>query len=98
MPNKTLEAILAEQTKAKAQKREFRMLATLLAHQFHVSVGDQLVPIIGSGTEKNNIEAIAYWLAEHGHYIEEAKTTQLDPLNQLHNELNKQLLRLEIGG
>jgi hypothetical protein len=98
MSNKTIETVLEEQTKAKAQKREFRMLATLLAHQFHVSVGNHLVPMIGSGTEQNNIEAIAYWLAQHGHYIEEAKTTKLDPLNQLHNELNKQLLRLEIGG
>ena len=97
MPNKTLESVLEEQTKAKAQKREFRMLATLLAHQFHVSVGDHLVPLLGSGDEHSNVDAIAYWLAEHGHYIENMKTLKVDPLNRLHNELNKRLLAAELG-
>ena len=98
MPNKTLESVLEEQTKAKPQKRKFRILDTLLYHQFHVSVGDHLVPMIGSGTEQNNNEAIAYWLAQNGHYIEEAKTTQLAQLTQLHNEMNKQRFRQEDGG
>ena len=97
MPNKTLESVLEEQTKAKAQKREFRMLAKLLAQQFHVTQGAHLVPLLGSGDEHSNVDAIAYWLAEHGHYIENMKAMEVDPLNRLHNELNKRLLAAELG-
>ena len=97
MPNKTLESVLVEQTKAKAQKREFKMLAQLLAQQFHVTQGDHLVPLLGNGDEHSNVDAIAYWLAEHGHYIENMKALKVDPLNRLHNELNKRLLAAELG-
>ena len=97
MTNNNLEQLLIEQTKAKAHKREFRMLAQLLAQQFHVTQGSQLVALLGSGDERNNIEAIAYWLAEHGHYIEHMKAIRIDPLNRLHNELNKKLLSAQLG-
>jgi len=98
MTKHTLERLLEDQARLKAQRREFLMLAKLLAAQFRVSHGDHLVPILGCGKERNNIEAIAYWLACHGHYIESAKTMEVDPLNQLHNELNKKLLQAEIEG
>lgn len=92
-----LNQILVSDIQRKAQKREFRMLAELLAKQFHVTHGNHLVPLLGSGTEQTNIEAIAYWLAEHGHYIETMKTMKVDPLNRLHNELNRRLLSAELG-
>ena len=97
MNNTNLNNVLIEQTKRKAKKREFRMLAQLLAQQFHVSHGDHLVPLLGSGDERSNIEAISYWLAEHRDYIENMKALKVDPLNRLHNELNKRLLAAEIG-
>ncbi|MEY8241888.1 MAG: hypothetical protein RPT25_16190 [Cycloclasticus sp.] len=97
MNNSQLNDLLIKQTKLRAQKREFRMLAQLLAQQFHVSQGDQLVLLLGSGDERSNVEAIAYWLAEHGHYIEHMNARKVDPLNRLHNELNKRLLAAEIG-
>ncbi len=93
-----VDAFVLQDTKRKAKKREFRMLATLLAHQFHVTQGDHLVPLLGSGDEHSNVDAIAYWLAEHGHYIENMKALKVDPLNRLHNELNKRLLAAELGG
>jgi hypothetical protein len=89
--------ILTEQTKRKAQKREFRLLAELLAQQFHVSQGSNLIRLLGSGDEHNNVEAIAYWLAEKGEYIEEMKVLHVDPLNHLHNELGKKLINAEHG-
>jgi hypothetical protein len=98
MNNTNLNNLLIQQTKEKANKREFRMLATLLAQQFHVSHGDHLVPLLGSGDERSNVDAIAYWLAEHGHYIENMKALKVDPLNRLHNELNKRLLAAQLGG
>jgi len=97
MNNTNLNNVLIEQTKRKAKKREFRMLAQLLAQQFHVSQGDHLVPLLGCGDERSNVDAIAYWLAEHGHYIEHMNALKVDPLNRLHNELNKRLLAAEIG-
>lgn len=89
--------ILTEQTKQKAQKREFRLLAELLAQQFHVSQGSNLIGLLGNGDEHNNVEAIAYWLAENGEYIEEMKALKVDPLNHLHNQLNKKLLTADLG-
>ena len=85
------------QTKRKAQKREFRLLAELLAQQFHVSQGSNLISLLGNGDEHNNVEAIAYWLAEKGDYIEEMKVLHVDPLNHLHNELGKKLISAEHG-
>jgi hypothetical protein len=55
------------------------------------------VPLLGCGDERSNVDAIAYWLAEHGHYIEHMNALKVDPLNRLHNELNKRLLAAEIG-
>ena len=92
-----LEQVLAEQTKHKAQKREFRLLAELLAQQFHVRQGSHLVGLLGNGDEHNNVEAIAYWLAEKGEYIEDMKALQVDPLNHMHNELGKELINAEHG-
>lgn len=92
-----LEQVLTEQTKHKAQKREFRLLAELLAQQFHVRQGRHLVGLLGNGDEHNNVEAIAYWLAEKGEYIEDMKALQVDPLNHLHNELGKELINAEHG-
>jgi hypothetical protein len=97
MNNTKLAGLLTQQTKNKAKKREFKMLALLLAQQFHVSQGDHLVPLLGCGDERSNVDAIAYWLAEHGHYIEHMNALKVDPLNRLHNELNKRLLAAEIG-
>ena len=97
MDNIDLVQILTAQTKRKAEKRESKMLAQLLAQQRHVTQGDHLVPLLGNGDERSNVEAIAYWLAEHGHYIEDMKAMRVDPLNRLHNELNKRLLAFEIG-
>ncbi len=97
MDNSQLKEYLIKQTKLKAQKRELRMLAQLLAQQLQVSQGDQLVLLLGCGDERSNVEAIAYWLAEHGHYIEHINALNVDPLNRLHNELNKRLLAAEIG-
>ncbi|MBL4796281.1 MAG: DUF3596 domain-containing protein [Oleispira sp.] len=38
-----------------------------------------------------------YWLSENGEYIEEMKALKVDPLNHLHNQLNKKLLTAELG-
>ncbi len=96
--NKTnLGNFLTDQTKLKAQKRELKNLAQLLALKLHINQGDHLVRFLGDGTEKNNVEAVAYWLAQHGHYIEDMKAIEVDPLNRLHNELIKKLLSLELG-
>ena len=97
MINNNLMQALSEQTKHKAQKREFRMLAQLLAQQFHIHQGRHLVGLLGNGDEHNNVEAIAYWLAEKGEYIEEMKVLHVDPLNHLHNELGKKLINAEHG-
>ncbi len=88
---------LTEQTKRKAQKREFRMIAQLLAQQLHINQGDHLVLFLGSGDERTNVEAIAYWLAEKGQYIENMKAIQIDPLNRLFDELSKKLHIFELG-
>jgi hypothetical protein len=90
-----LTQVIAAQAKHKANKREFRLLAELLAQQFHVRQGSHLVGLLGSGDERNNVEAIAYWLAEKGDYIEDMKALQVDPLNHLHNELGKELINAE---
>lgn len=92
-----LTQVLTDQTKHKAQKREFRLLAELLAQQFHVRQGSHLVGLLGNGDERSNVEAIAYWLAEKGEYIEELKALKIDPLNHLHNELGKKLTNAEYG-
>jgi hypothetical protein len=97
MINNNLMQALSEQTKRKAQKREFQMLAQLLAQQFHIHQGSHLVGLLGNGDEHNNVEAIAYWLAEKGEYIEEMKVLHVDPLNHLHNELGKKLINAEHG-
>tara|TARA_B100001063_G_scaffold241067_1_gene267291 strand:+ start:1085 stop:1381 length:297 start_codon:yes stop_codon:yes gene_type:complete len=89
--------VLTDQTKHKAQKREFRLLAELLAQQFHVRQGSHLVGLLGNGDERSNVEAIAYWLAEKGEYIDELKALKIDPLNHLHNELGKKLTNAEYG-
>ena len=49
MTKNNLINMLAEQTKHKAQKREFRMLAQLLAQQFHIHQGRHLVGLLGNG-------------------------------------------------
>lgn len=98
MIQNNLTEILAEQTKLKAKKREFRLLAELLARQFHISHGTHLINLLGCGDEKTNVDAIAFWLAKQGEYLEEVKALQIDPLNHLHNELNKKLMSAEVGG
>jgi hypothetical protein len=85
-------------TKLKAKKREFRLLAELLARQFHVTHGTHLISLLGSGDEKTNVDAIAFWLAKQGEYLEEVKVLRIDPLNHLHNELSKKLMSAELGG
>lgn len=95
--HKVLKTIQA-QTKLKAKKREFRLLAELLARQFHVSHGTHLINLLGCGDEKTNVDAIAFWLAKQGEYLEEVKVLQIDPLNHLHTELNKKLMSAEFGG
>mgnify|MGYP000067738923 FL=1 len=95
--HKVLKTVQA-QTKLKAKKREFRLLAELLARQFHVSHGTHLINLLGCGDEKTNVDAIAFWLAKQGEYLEEVKALQIDPLNHLHNELNKKLMSAEFGG
>lgn len=49
--HKVLKTVQA-QTKLKAKKREFRLLAELLARQFHVSHGTHLINLLGCGDEK----------------------------------------------
>jgi hypothetical protein len=94
---KALKAIQVH-TKFKAQKREFRLLAELLARQLHVTHGTHLISLLGSGDEKTNLDAIAFWLAKQGEYLEEVKALQIDPLNHLYNELSKKLMSAEFGG
>ncbi|MEY8239138.1 MAG: hypothetical protein RPT25_02255 [Cycloclasticus sp.] len=97
MDKTNLVHFLTEQTKRKARKREFKMLAQLLAQQLHISQGDHLVLFLGSGDERSNVDAIAYWLAEKGQYIESMKAIQIDPLNRLYDELSKKLCIFELG-
>ena len=96
--NKTdLYKLLIKQAKQAAHKKKLHSIAEALAIRLYVSQGRHLVYLLGSGAEKNNIEAIAYWLANHGHYLEGMDANESDPLNCLHNKLNKELLSLEIG-
>lgn len=97
MFNERIANILTPQAQQKAQTREFRLMAQLLAQQFHINQGDNLVRLLGNGDQRNNVEAIAYWLAEKREYIEEMKALQLDPLDHLRNELSKKLINAEYG-
>lgn len=97
MLNEWVTNILTPQAQQKAQIREFRLMAQLLAQQFHINHGDNLVRLLGNGDQRNNLEAIIYWLAEEREHIEEMKALQLDPLDHLRNELNKKLINAEHG-
>jgi hypothetical protein len=97
MRNELVANILAPQDQQKAIKRELRLMAQLLAHQLHVNQGDNLVRILGNNAHRSNVEAIAYWLEERLEYIDEMKALQLDPLDDLRNELSKKLIHVEYG-
>ena len=92
-----LNKLLAKRAKQAAHKKKLHSIAETLAIRLHVRQGRHLIWELGSGTQKDNIEAIAYWLAKHGHYIEDTDEKESDPLNYLHNKLNEKLLSLELG-
>lgn len=55
-----------------------RTLAESLARLFHISPGKHLVPVLGTGSEQDNITALQTWVAHH-----EKSLTTLEPDKQL---------------
>ncbi|MGM0429767.1 MAG: hypothetical protein ACQEQ2_05660 [Pseudomonadota bacterium] len=63
MMNTTLQKILETRASEQAFRRDFSgPLALQLAHTLNIEEGNELVSVIGIGTEENNLEAIETWV------------------------------------
>ncbi|MEJ1379030.1 MAG: hypothetical protein RPU32_13850 [Candidatus Sedimenticola sp. (ex Thyasira tokunagai)] len=85
------EQLIATTEKQRALKRQINLMADFVAHRLKVVNGTHLILSIGNGTERNNTEAIAYWISTLELSIQEMMDIGHTPDEYIESRLTKLL-------
>ncbi len=78
-------------------RNQAKKYASLLIISYRINDGDDLVLILGSGTEHNNKDALTHWICEQPEFIERYHETSSNLHEVLSDKLRQKLFDVTGG-
>ena len=90
---KEMHNFIAQRQQEDAFNRRVRQLATTMAGLMYIRPeGIELIELIGTGEERNNLEALQYWIKQELHGV---KLADIEPLDYLYARIQERLGLME---